>query len=342
MEKKKKGKRILLTVLCVVLAVVLIALIGTTIYVENLLGRINRTDEMVQETLTKEEIQQILEETDPPAEEEYTGEVLEPEEVVLATDPVELIETDEDIINILLIGQDRREGQGRQRSDAMILCTINLEEKTLVMTSFLRDLYVKIPEWNGEKYADNRLNSNYAIGGMEMLNECLKMNFGVVVDHNIEVDFSGFEDIVNVMGGVSINLTSAEARRVGGGAKAGLNWLNGEQALAYARIRKIDSDFARTNRQRTVLLAMLEKVRDMSLSELNDLITGFMPLITTDMSNSDIIQYVAKVFPILSELEVTTQHIPANHTYKGAMIRGMSVVVPDLEANIQILRDTIG
>jgi len=342
-NKKKKGKRIALTILAVVLALVLTVMVGATIYVESLLNRINRTDEMVQETLTREEIQQVLDETDPPVEdeEEYTGEVLEPEEVVLATAPAEVIEDEEHIINILLIGQDRRPGQGRQRSDSMILCTVNLEEKTLVMTSFLRDLYVKIPEWNGERYADNRLNVNYAIGGMEMLDECLKMNFGVVVDNNIEVDFSGFEQIVDIMGGVSINLTSAEARRVGN-LNAGMNHLNGEQALAYARIRKIDSDFGRTNRQRTVLLALLEKVKDMSLSELNDLATSFMPLITTDMSNGDIIQYVAKLFPILTELEVTTQHIPAEDTYKGAMIRGMSVLVPDMEANIQILRDTIG
>lgn len=340
-NKKKRGKRIALIVLSVVLAVVLIVLVVATVYVENLLGRINRPDELAQETLSREEIQQVLEETDPPAEEDFTGEILEPEDVVLATDPVELIETEDHILNILLIGQDRREGQGRQRSDSMILCTVNLEKKTLVMTSFLRDLYVKIPDWNGESYADNRLNANYAIGGMEMLNECLTMNFGVVVDHNIEVDFYGFKDIIDSIGGITVNLTTPEAEALGG-LKAGLNHLNGEKALKYSRIRHIDSDFGRTNRQRTVLLAILEKVRGMSLPELNDLINEFVPLVTTDMSNSDILWYVGKIFPILSELEITTQRIPANDTYKSAMIRGMAVVVPDLEANIQILRDTIG
>ena len=340
-DKKRSGKRIVLTILCVVLGLVLALFVGATIYVENLLGQINREDTSVQNTLSQEEIQSVLEETDPP-EEESAGEVLEPDEVILADAPAELIETSDQIINILLIGQDRRENQGRQRSDSMILCTINLEEKTLVMTSFLRDLYVEIPDWNGKSYSDNRLNVNYAIGGMGMLDECLKLNFGVSVDNNIEVDFSGFEDIIEILGGVDVSLTSAEANWMGYGLKEGMNHLNGEQALRYARIRKLDSDFGRTNRQRKVLTALLNKAKSMSLTELNNLVNSFMPLITTDMTNYEILQYVGKIFPILSELELTTQHIPADGSYKGASIRGMSVLVPDMEANRQLLCDTLG
>ena len=124
----------------------------------------------------------------------------------------------------------------------------------------------------------------YAIGGMEMLNETLEMNFGIHVDHNIEVDFSGFERIVDLMGGVDINLTSKEAKWMGDGLKAGVNHLNGEKALEYARIRKIDSDFGRTNRQRTVLKALLEKAKRMNLSELNNLANALVPMVTTDMT----------------------------------------------------------
>lgn len=336
-KKKKSGLKIALTVLSVILALFLVILIGATIWAESLLSQINR-DTSVRETLSDEEIENILEETDP-VDENYTGLVLE-DDIVLSDDAAELIETSDDIINILLIGQDRRPGEGRQRSDSMILCTIDLEKKTLTMTSFLRDLYVALPEWNGKSYQNNRMNVNYVFGGMEMLDACLELNFGVTVDNNIEVDFSGFEDIVDLMGGVEINLSKAEAKVVG--VPAGVNHLNGEQALTYARIRKIDSDFGRTNRQRTVLMALLEKTKRMSLSELNDLVNSLMPMITTDMSNTDIVQYVAKVFPILTELEVTTQHIPAEGTYSNAMIRGMAVLVPDIEANRQLLKDTIG
>lgn len=342
-KKKKKGSfgRMVLTFLCVLLALVLAVLIAGTVYVNSFLDKINRFEDASEPTYSAEEEDLILSETDP---EEEIGEVEEIDEADIDKPdaPAETIEEDEHIINILLIGQDRRPGQGRQRSDAMILCTVNTEKKTLVMTSFLRDLYVQFPDFNGRSYSDNRINATYVIGGMEMLDETLKLNFGVHVDHNIEVDFTGFEKIIDLLGGVQINLTKAEANWMGDGLKAGVNQLNGEKALQYARIRKLDGDFNRTNRQRTVLAAVFEKVRGMSLTKLTELAESIMPMITTDMTNSEIIGYVLEFFPILSELEITTQHIPAEGTYKHARVRGMAVLLPDFEENIQILKDTIG
>lgn len=341
MAKKEKagGRRILIVVLCAVLASVVLISAGAMLWLNSVLGRINRPDENV--TISDAEAEDILNETDP-VEENFTGEVLDPDEIELPDTPAEQIEKADHIINILLIGQDRRPSQGRQRSDAMILCTVNTDEKTLVMTSFLRDLYVKLPEYNGKTYRDNRINTTYAIGGMPMLDDCLALNFGVNVDHNIEVDFSGFEKIINIVGGVDIELTVGEAGIVGGGARAGINHLDGEQALNYARIRKLDSDFGRTNRQRKVLSALLAKAKTLSLSQLQELLDAIIPLITTDMSNGDIMGYLLDLFPILTKLELTTQYIPAEGTYRGAMVRGMSVLVPDMEANREILRETLG
>lgn len=338
-KKKTSGKKIALIIIAILFALVLAVMAGASIWINSMLGKIERIPE-TEVTLSDEEIEMILQETDVPIEEGYTFETMVPEETEEAPETIPLIEEDDQIINILLIGQDARPGQGRQRSDTMILCTVNTEKKTLVMTSFLRDLYVDIPDWNGKSYYDNRLNVNYAFGGMGMLNECLKLNFGVVVDHNIAVNFSGFEDIVNIMGGVDIKLTKAEAAYLG--LPSGWNHLDGEQALNYSRIRKIDSDFYRTNRQRTVLNQLLEKVRNSSLKNLLSLTDTIFPLISTDMENSEIVDLVMEVFPILADLEVTTQHIPANDTYQGKSIAGMSVLVADMEANRQILRDTIG
>lgn len=337
-KKKKSGAgKIILSILCVLLGLVLVVGLGATIWVNSILDRIARPDPDV--TISDAEVEDILNETDP-VDEDYTGEVLHPDEIELPEAPADKLEENEDIINILLIGQDRRPGQGRQRSDAMILCTINKEKKTLVMTSFLRDLYVKLPEYNGKTYRDNRINTTYAIGGMQMLDDCLELNFGVSVDHNIEVDFSGFEKIVDLVGGVDIELTKGEANYIGG-LRAGMNHLNGEQALTYSRIRKLDSDFGRTERQRKVLTAIFAKVKTLGLSELQELLDGIIPLITTDMSNGDIMGYLLDIFPILSQLEVTTQHIPAEGTYRSAMVRGMSVLVPDIDAIRQILRETL-
>ena len=90
------------------------------------------------------------------------------------------------------------------------------------------------------------------------------------------------------------------------------------------------------------MTALLAQAKHMSLTQMNNLVNGIIPLITTDMSNGDILGYVMEFFPLLSDLEVTTQYIPAEGTYQGASVRGMSVLIPDMEANRQILRDTIG
>ena len=335
--KKKIGccGILLILILLVTVAIMALAAYGYT----HVLGKINRVDG-TEETLSLEQIEAIENETDAPADipEEYTA----VEEEIENGDQAELIEKEDHVINLLLIGQDRRPGEGRTRSDSMILCTIDTQKKTLVMTSFLRDLYVDIPDWNGRTYLDNRLNACYAFGGMGMLDLALQNNFGVQVDHNLEVDFSGFEEIINIFGGVTIHLTKAEANYLGGNLKEGSNFLTPEQALSYSRIRYLDSDFGRTNRQRNVLTALLNSVKGMSTDQMTQLVNKILPMITTDMSNADITNYMMKILPILPELEITTQHIPANGTYRSCYVRGMAVLVPDLEANRAILRSTIG
>ena len=334
-RKKKVGWCGTILILLLILAILIVSLAAYAY--NNILGKINRVDGS-EVTLSQEEIEAIENETDPP--EELTGDLDEHDGVL--DENAELLEKGDHIINILLIGQDRRPGETRARSDSMILCTIDTQEKTLVMTSFLRDLYVDIPDWNGRTYQDNRLNACYAFGGMGMLDLALEKNFGIQVDHNLEVDFSGFEKIINIFGGVTINLTKAEANYMGGGLKEGTNFLNPEQALQYSRIRYLDSDFGRTNRQRNVLTALFNSIKTMNSDQLSQLINNILPMITTDMSNADITGYMVKLIPVLPELEITTQHIPASGAYKSCYVRGMAVLVPDLEANRAILRETLG
>lgn len=336
---KTNKKRRFWTVLCIILGVILALLLALTIAVNAILNQIPRYDP-VEETISEEEIQQIIEETDPP--EVLAGLEEIPVEEVIMPEPAEVIEKPDYIYNILLIGQDARPGEGRQRSDSMILCTINTEKKTLMMTSFLRDTYVDIPDFRDRTFEDNRLNACYAFGGVELLNNAMELNFGIEIDHNIEVDFTGFERIVNTLGGVYIYLTQAEANIVGGGAIAGMNLLNGAQALSYSRIRSLDSDFGRTNRQRTVLLSMYDSIRRLNPDQISSLVNVLLTMVTTDMTNTDIVKYVVEFVPLLPDLQITTQHIPAVGTYTGAMVRGMSVLIPDLEANREILRETLG
>ena len=139
-ENKKKIWKI---VLIVIAALAVAGLVGGYLLLNTTLNKIQREDP-AQETISEAQIEEILKETDP-VEEEIVGVVLEEHEIELATAPAEVIEKEDNVVNILLIGQDRRSDHGRARSDAMILCTVNKEEKTLVMTSILRDIYINLP-----------------------------------------------------------------------------------------------------------------------------------------------------------------------------------------------------
>ena len=349
MSKNSKGVRTALIVLCVVLALILALLVTATILYETTLNRINRFED---ETLSPEQLEQILnetEETDP----DFSGVHVDDDQVSLPEGPAQIIGSGENIIHIMLVGQDRRPGEPRQRSDAMILCTVNKTNKTVTLTSFMRDTYVSIPG-----YRNSRMNAAYQLGGFDTLYDTLGYNFGVEVEHGIEVDFSGFEKIVDLVGGVDIELTASEARymnkkgtfdvdkTVVAGTwklKEGVNHLTGAQALAYSRIRKLDSDFVRTSRQRTVLTAILEKCKDLSLTELYLLVDGMIPLISTDMDNAEITGYIVELFPILADLNVQTQRIPGDNDYYNATLSsGAQVLMPDLEGCQQMLKDSIG
>ena len=347
-KKQGNGTRIALIVLCVILALVLALLVSATVFIEVTMNRINRAND---ETLSPEELEAIRNETvetDP----DFSGPLINEDDISMPSGPADVINKGENIMNILLVGQDRRPGQPRQRSDAMILCTINKTEKTLTMTSFMRDTYVSIPG-----YWNDRMNGAYQIGGFTVLYDTLEYNFGVSVEHGVEVDFSGFQQIIDLVGGVDIELTSAEAsylNRRGNwdvnnasagtwGLREGVNHLTGEQALAYSRIRAIGNDFGRTSRQRTVLTALLDKAKTLDLSELYRLMDGIIPLITTDMSNSDITGYVLELFPLLSGLRIVSQRVPADGDYSNATLSsGAQVLMPDLEACQEMLKYTLG
>jgi anionic cell wall polymer biosynthesis LytR-Cps2A-Psr (LCP) family protein len=182
----------------------------------------------------------------------------------------------------------------------------------------------------------------YLIGGFDMLDRCLEENFGVHVDHNIEVDFSGFKAVIDAMGGIDIELTEQEAKIVEGDQVVGMNHLDGGQALMYARIRKIDNDFERTNRQRKVLTVLFEKIRSMNLLGLLRVSKEVLPMLTTDMTDEEILEYVLEFAPILNELEIITQSVPDQTEFEYDMIDGMSVVVPNMGAIRRKLANTIG
>ena len=310
------------TAFYVVLAVTLLVSVGISAYMESLLREIDRVPE------------------DPPA--------------TVVTEPgtensVTLITTENEskaqITNILLIGQDRRAGQKKNgRSDAMILCSVNRRSKTVTLTSFMRDLYVKIPNKK-----NNRINAAYAIGGIKLLDQCLEENFGIVVDGNVVVDFRAFMKAIDLVGGVDVELTGKEAAYLNATTYAdqahwdtdlseGINHLNGNSALAYARIRKISgNDFGRTKRQRKILAALLEKVSKLTLPEIHRLLKTLLEEVSTDLTNAQILGLAMDLLPEIKNYQIKTQQIPAEGTYRNATIDGMQVLLPDLDKNKEIL-----
>ena len=249
--------------------------------------------------------------------------------------------SEKDVVNILLVGRDADAGNGT-RSDTMLLCSFNKRDDTITLTSFLRDLYVKIPG-----HHKDRINAAYAFGGIELLDETLLENFGVEVDGNVEVDFSDFREIIDLMGGVTMELTAAEARVINDHVRdkevtEGTHLLDGRQALAYVRNRKdADGDFSRTNRQRKLLRAMAQAYKSKKLTQMLGLMEDILPMISTDISAIELTNYALTLFPMLNSAQIKTQSIPVEDGFRYANVDGKAVLLPDMEKNIQALSDVL-
>lgn len=340
-ETKKKGRfPRWLKILTVVFSVVMIVSIGGMYAVSNYLDRINFTDWSNTEKLTEEFDQDDIDGLD----------IVDPDSINLNSGGS--LRTDQDVINILLVGEEAiNDGSARGRTDSMMIATINTKQKALKLTSIMRDLYVAIPG-----YSDNKLNAAYHNGGMPLLKQTIEENFDIELDGSVLVDFAGFEDIIDRLGGVDITLSANEAAYLNRtnyisnpiyrNVRAGTQTLNGNQALGYSRIRYVKTesesdDFGRTSRQRTVLNAIFEKYKSKSLPELVTILYDILPLVTTDISKSTIMDYLATVVT-LGATELETLRIPVDNAYNGSSVRGMSVLLPDtLQDNIDALHTFI-
>lgn len=259
-------------------------------------------------------------------------------------------ELNDDIYNFMLVGVDSRNMYSYEgRSDSMIVISINKQSKKMVMTSVLRDSYVSIPG-----HGNNKLNAAYALGGTSLLCDTIEANYGIKVDNVAVVNFKTVADFVDAVGGVDLYISAEERAQINknlgeqnrlfgystykdtlGGSTVGDVHLNGNQALAYARIRYIDTDFGRTKRQRTVLSACMEKVQNLSVSELNDLITQFLPKVHTDLSAGQILS-MAPVFIQSKSYTIESISIPENGTWSDYWTpSGQEALAVDFEANKQ-------
>ena len=342
MAKKKKSRAALrntLIVLSIVLGMVLALLVAGTVYADYLLGKVNYVDkESTMPSLSLEEVEQVLKESEP-EDPEFTGPELNEHEVVLETAPV-LEEKSENVVTILLLGADRRKNEPA-RTDTIILCTLNKTQKTITLTSLLRDMYVRIPG-----YKSNRINAPYVLGGATLLEDTLEYNFGIEIDGYVEVDFSHFAKLIDLLGGIELEVTGGISKFIysesGRVVRTGKQLLNGEEALHYSRYRGTAAgDLDRTNRQRVVLSTLLNEYKSKSMTELLGLLDDILPMVTTDLTEDEILGYFMDFFPMLSDAEIVSKRIPADDAFYGAKIDGMSVLVPDIPKCAEELHKTL-
>lgn len=247
--------------------------------------------------------------------------------------------------NILLLGLDMAR-ENTQRSDTVIVASIGYGE--LRLTSFLRDTLVDIPG-----HGSGKLNAAYAYGGPSLVMRTLNENFDLNIMHYLAVDFTALVDLVDALGGVELNVTEAEMGRINQNLEAARarfepmgydaspltqcgerTRLNGVQALYYARIRKLDSDFMRASRQRALLEAMLNKLRGSLwnpalLARLGRVIAGS---VDTNMSVVQLLSLGEKAL-LASAPEQTRLPVDGSYTDDGASLR-----VTDRQKNIDAFR----
>ena len=254
----------------------------------------------------------------------------------------------DDVLNILVLGTDSRQNNERGRSDCMILVSLNKATDEIIMTSLLRDMYVTIP---GKE--NSKLTHAYSYGGADLAVDAVEQNFKIDIDNYVQINFFSFMEVVDAVGGLDINIAEEELRSVNGYINqlnellnlpngtdclksAGKQHLNGKQALGYTRVRYVGTDFARTSRQRYVFEEVIKKASKLSVGELDNFVDELFPMITTDLTETDIFSLLVKA-PTYFSYDVVQHTIPTEGTWEYMTIRSMSVLGVDFEANQEYL-----
>lgn len=242
------------------------------------------------------------------------------------------VKSDNQIVNILIIGNDYRKENGYNAgglTDTMIIGTMDMKHGTLKLTSLMRDLVVEIPG-----HGKNKLNAANSFGGVELLYKTIATNFNIELDGYVEVGFKAFQDIVDKVGGVEVELTESEVEYLNStnyirnkkyrNVKVGKQILNGSQALGYCRIRKkgttingLRDDYGRTWRQRTVINRVFDKVKKMPMSDWMDIANSVFDNVTTDLTNDQIFDYMKDVVT-MGTMDVKQLQIPVAGYFRSA------------------------
>lgn len=266
-----------------------------------------------------------------------------------------LAENDPQVRNILLIGTDSRNDE-RGRADTMIVLSFSKHNRSVTMTSLLRDSYVSIPN-----HGTDKLNAAYAYGGATMLMDTIVNNYGIPIDDYICINFKAFVHIADALGGLKVTVSDREAEAINVILESEVNGimgdeptadflpsggtfvLNGKQALSYSRIRHVgNADFERTERQRTVLNLMLEKMKHLNPAAIPKILYSAVPELSTNISAPNMYLMSLEIPAKLLVYDMQKLRLPADGTFSDSTAPdGQMVLAVNFDTNHQIWQDTV-
>ena len=256
---------------------------------------------------------------------------------------------DKDVINILLLGTDERTPQfnDNARADSIMILSLNTKTHTIKLVSIERGIGVPVPGRNNDL-----ITHTFRYGGAALTLQTVRECFNVDVERYVRVNFSVFQRAIDTIGGVDITLTKAEAdylmqqkiqtaQNVTPNLVTGENHLDGKTALAYSRIRKIDSDWSRIQRQRNMIQAAINQVKSEDIFTLNKLADTILPMIETNLTKEEITSLLFEVPGFISAgANMEQMTIPTYETcWNSVGVDGRKMIGVDFAANAQILKD---
>ena len=270
------------------------------------------------------------------------------------TENIEEIINNEKYINVALFGLDKRSENEKARSDSIIIANINFEEKKINVISILRDTLVDI-----EGHGSEKLNHAYAYGGAPLALKTINSNFDLNIDKYVAVDFFRLAKAIDIIGGVDIELKDYEGNQINNNLVEinnieglpkgtdyikgyGLKTLNGRQAVAYSRIRKEgNGDYERTQRQRKVLMQLINKVQGQTSEKKFEIGTEIMGQVNTNLSMEYIKNITSRIL-YNDKFEINQYRVPQEGTFKSEISNGMWVINADMDKNIKLLHSYFG
>ena len=253
------------------------------------------------------------------------------------------------VINLLLLGLDSEDAlENGGRSDSMILVSLNKKTNQINMISFFRDAWCYTNAGGYDTF--NKMNASYYYGGPSGVIDTIEKNYKIDIDYYVAVDFSSFMDIIDALGGLTVEVQQYEAEYINATTVHTIDYgsevtLTGAQALVFARIRgsDSDSDVSRTRRQRQVITSLINSVKNASIGQLNDVLDLLFQYVKTDLSKMQIISYATQALTNgwLNYEIVQHTFLSESDTYQTGYVGESSVVIIDFPLAAQRVQQAV-